>query len=32
MTPCAKCGMYTSSDAAHCPCCSESKNSPFRSG
>ena len=32
MTPCAKCGMYTRNDAAQCPCCSESKDSPFRSG
>ena len=31
MTPCAKCGMYTRSDAAQCPSCSESKDSPFRS-
>ncbi|MGA8753632.1 hypothetical protein [Candidatus Deferrimicrobium sp.] len=32
MTPCAKCGMYTRSDTAQCPCCSESKDPPFRSG
>ena len=32
MTPCAKCGMYTRSDTVQCPCCSESKESPFRSG
>ena len=32
MTPCAKCGMYTRSECAPCPCGSESKDSPFRSG
>ncbi len=32
MTLCAKCGMYTRSDAAQCPCCSESKDSASRSG
>jgi hypothetical protein len=32
LTPCAKCGMYTRSDAAQCPCCGESKDSPLRSG
>jgi predicted Zn-ribbon and HTH transcriptional regulator len=32
MTPCAKCGLYTQSDVARCPRCSESKEAPFRSG
>jgi hypothetical protein len=32
MKPCAKCGMYIRSDAAQCPCCNESKDSPLRSG
>jgi hypothetical protein len=32
MTPCVKCGMYIRSDAAQCPCCSESKESAFRPG
>jgi len=32
MKPCAKCGMYIRSDAAQCPCCNESKDSPPRFG
>jgi predicted DNA repair protein MutK len=32
MKPCAKCGMYIRSDAAQCPCCNESMDSPLRSG
>ncbi|OGP76571.1 MAG: hypothetical protein A2Z13_10165 [Deltaproteobacteria bacterium RBG_16_64_85] len=32
MKLCAKCGMYICSDAAQCPCCNESQDSPLRSG
>ena len=32
MKSCAICGMYFHSDAAQCPCCNESKDSPLRSG